>query len=552
LWSARQLAEADALPALELAPREREFVAASRAATARTRWLRRAAVFGVIAVGAGVWGAAAIKARVERDRGIDREIAAAEASTTVARTLAADVARQRARAFEAYDAGRPDDGEAAWALVLAGEADVEAAWRAAGQALERALLLDGTRGDVRRRYAETLFERALAAEAVRRPTSELIERLRLYDPEAALQARWNAPGRVELSVEPADAAISVRRYTTDHGVSRPADALAFAPVLAPGSYLLELRAPGFAPVDYPVVVRRGETIAERIVMPRLADVPDGFVWIPPGRTIHGSVDAEPVRRFYKATPAREIRTPAFLIARHEVTFGQWIEYLEALPEAERAARTPRAGMAGAIGGGGTVALRRLDPDRWELAFSPGDRLLRAETGHPVRYEGRTANPVHTWERLPVLGISYEDAAAYAAWLDRTGRVPGARLCTEREWERAARGADDRAYPSGDAPPLGFANIDETYGGRSELFGPDEVGRHPGGRSPFGLDDMAGNVWEWVTTDLTPEHTAARGGSFGYTRVTAHIANRETPGPLYRDISLGMRLCSITVGSSQMK
>ena len=49
------------------------------------------------------------------------------------------------------------------------------------------------------------------------------------------------------------------------------------------------------------------------------------------------------------------------------------------------------------------------------------------------------------------------------WLDRTGRVPGARVCEEREWERAARGADDRMYPHGDNLEPDDANFDETYG-----------------------------------------------------------------------------------------
>jgi formylglycine-generating enzyme required for sulfatase activity len=549
LWGARQLAEAEALPAQDLAPRERDFLAASRGATTRTRWVRRAAVFGVLAIGAGVWGAAAIKARVERDQGIDREVAAAEAEIATARALGADLARRREQAFAAFDAGRAPDGETTWAGVVADQLELEAAWRAASQSLERALLLDGTRTDVRRRYAETLFQRAVVAEAAHQPTAELLERLRLYDPDGELRARWDESGHLELAVEPADAAISVRRYTTAGGVTRAGTAFPFAPRLAPGSYLLELRAPGRAPVDFPVVIGRSETVEARIDLPRAADVPEGFAWIPPGRAIHGSIDAEPVRKFYDATPAREVRTPAYLIARHEVTFADWITYLEALPPAERAARTPHAGMAGATGGGGSVAMRRLGPGRWELAFGPGGRLVRVESGQPVRYEGRTTNDVHAWERLPVLGISFEDAVAYAAWLDRTGRVPGARLCSEREWERAARGADDRAYPTGELLPPGSANIDETYGKRSELFGPDEVGRHPDGRSPFGLDDMAGNVWEWVTTDLTRDHTAARGGSFSYARTTAHIANRETPGPLYRDISLGMRLCANPLGSS---
>ena len=68
-----------------------------------------------------------------------------------------------------------------------------------------------------------------------------------------------------------------------------------------------------------------------------------------------------------------------------------------------------------------------------------------------------------WLLLPVAGISFHDARAYAEWLSRTGRVPGARPCTEFEWERTARGDDDREFPSGDVLRPADANFDATYG-----------------------------------------------------------------------------------------
>ena len=83
--------------------------------------------------------------------------------------------------------------------------------------------------------------------------------------------------------------------------------------------------------------------------------------------------------------------------------------------------------------------------------------------------------VQDWLRMPVSAISFEDAQAYVAWLSHTGRVPGARLCDEREWERAARGADARAFPGGAALEQDDANFDRTYGRIAAGFGPDEVG-----------------------------------------------------------------------------
>jgi formylglycine-generating enzyme required for sulfatase activity len=130
-----------------------------------------------------------------------------------------------------------------------------------------------------------------------------------------------------------------------------------------------------------------------------------------------------------------------------------------------------------------------------------------------------------------------------AWLARTGRVPGARLCSELEWERAARGVDGREYPHGDTLAAGQANIDSTYGKEPGGFGPDEVGSHPASRSPFGVDDMAGNVWEWTRSSLEPGVPVARGGSYYFAATTARSANRELPEPGLKDLTVGLRVCA---------
>ena len=133
----------------------------------------------------------------------------------------------------------------------------------------------------------------------------------------------------------------------------------------------------------------------------------------------------------------------------------------------------------------------------------------------------------------------EDATAYAAWLDCTGRIPGARLCSEVEWERAARGADGRAYPAGHPLEPDDSNVDVTHGPR--LMGPDEVGSHPGSRSPFGLDDMSGNAFEWTVSE--DAGYVLRGGGYMYDRKTAHLANRCLMNATVRDATVGLRLCA---------
>lgn len=97
------------------------------------------------------------------------------------------------------------------------------------------------------------------------------------------------------------------------------------------------------------------------------------------------------------------------------------------------------------------------------------------TGQHLRYKNRSRAAEQDWTRFPVSGVSYEDAVAYAARLDHTRRIPGARLCDEYERERAARGADGRTFPTGATLELDDANIDVTYGRDLLAVGPDEVG-----------------------------------------------------------------------------
>lgn len=197
----------------------------------------------------------------------------------------------------------------------------------------------------------------------------------------------------------------------------------------------------------------------------------------------GAEDGEAAER-----PAHVVAVSAFAIDRLETTnanFGEFVSATARLTDAERAG-------VGWHWDGTWHEVRGAD---WRHPYGPRSTI-----------EGLA--------RHPVVQVSWQDARAYCAWR-------GKRLPTEAEWERAARGTGDRTYPWGDAPPREGRRYRASYGsdrccradsGDGYLF-TAPVGSFPLGRSPFGVEDLAGNVWEWVE-DSFDGRKVIRGGGWG--------------------------------------
>jgi formylglycine-generating enzyme required for sulfatase activity len=199
-------------------------------------------------------------------------------------------------------------------------------------------------------------------------------------------------------------------------------------------------------------------------------------------------------------PVHAVRIEAFEIGRYPVTVAEFKAFKDA---------------------GGY-----LDPAYWRAG---GFR----KTSEPTQWQRQLES-----RNRPVVGVSWFEAMAYAAWAEW-------RLPTEAEWEYAARGREGRRYPWGGAAP------DESRANHRELLqSPSPVGLFPAGATPEGICDLAGNVWEWVATpyerygpDKSPQDSrkrVLRGGSWqseakflrGSERITAEpVARFSAWGPI---------------------
>jgi formylglycine-generating enzyme required for sulfatase activity len=189
----------------------------------------------------------------------------------------------------------------------------------------------------------------------------------------------------------------------------------------------------------------------------------------------GGTDAN---AFDNEKPVGKVFVAAFHMGKYEVTNAQFAAFLNA-------------------NGGWT---KDDSGNNWVHASDPWFQLVQGAG----RWKPKAGKEHH-----PVVDVTWFGATAYAKWA-------GARLPTEAEWEKAARGTDGRTYPWGSE----WAWSKGNFGGQIAA-----VGSFPGDKSPYGCMDMGGNVCEWVSSKYSPYPYRSDDGREDLSDKTAHRVYR---------------------------
>jgi eukaryotic-like serine/threonine-protein kinase len=244
-----------------------------------------------------------------------------------------------------------------------------------------------------------------------------------------------------------------------------------------------------------------------------------MVYVPAGPFIMGSKEDDS-KAYASEKPAHEVYLDAFWIDRTEVTNGQY-------------ARCVDTGVC-----------------EHPTAFG-------VEKTDSVTRDWYYSNPAY--DDYPVINVNWNAARVYCEWAGR-------RLPTEAEWEKAARGTDQRWFPWGNKNVRGsYLNLADRGTGYEHSYnlvddGYDDTspaGNYPAGASPYGAYDMAGNVWEWTADwysrsyyrespyeNPTGPETGAlkvlRGGSYNNGNWAIRPTTRSYLGPIYAYAYIGFR------------
>ncbi len=241
--------------------------------------------------------------------------------------------------------------------------------------------------------------------------------------------------------------------------------------------------------------------------------PPGMVWIPGGEFSMGAadppgLDSVGMSATTDSRPIHRVHVDGFWMDATEVTNGEFERFVGATKYVTVAERKPRAeDFPGAPPENLVAGAVVFSPPSHAVPLNNHFQWWSYVKGASWRHPEGPNSSLKGREKFPVVHIAYEDALAFAAWA-------GKRLPTEAEWEFAARGGlSGKVYPWGDEFKPGgkwMANSHQGHfpdhdAGDDGFTGTGPVARFPA--NGYGLYDVAGNVWEWVSDWYQPDYYA---------------------------------------------
>jgi eukaryotic-like serine/threonine-protein kinase len=404
-----------------------------------------------------------------------------------------------------------------WELQEAQKASAEESDRSFGEAVTgfaQALSVQPDNNEARRSLAELYWNRYLEVEGTRDLESmKYFENIvRQYD-DGTWLPMLEAKAALRVTSEPEGAVVHLASYLDEDRRMSPGKkkAIGTTPALIEdltiGSYEVtfvfgsgeERSAPTFLERDKEAHVHRNKESSRH-----------DFVRIDGGFFVSGG-DPDAIG----PTNARSVNLAAFFIRAHPVTFRNYLAWLQELEQEnhEKArVRRPRTGSNG--------PLVVLDDGKWNLVDDDDTEFTFTED-------------------MPVVGIGWDDAVAYAAWQADTLGMP-IRLPTEFEMEKAGRGLDGRHFSWGNHFDPAFCRMKRSREDKATL---EAVGSFAADRSPFGVHDLSGGVREWCNPDseTMQDDRPIKGGAWNQDERCCRLASRVAVNKDIRSLAIGMRL-----------
>ncbi len=380
------------------------------------------------------------------------------------------------------------------------------------QHLLRALEDAPGNADVRQALAEIYLERLEHAEQLgdqfqRRFLETQLRALKLPDVDRILAGNGTLSISCEASsvVECSYSQLVERRrvLTATNPVVIASDHLQNIPI-SPGRYQLDATAAGRRSLIAPIRVDRCADVEMTLRLRTETEIGADFIQIPAGPFIMGGDD-----KTFKSHPRTLVQVEEFALARFPVTWEEYREFLQSIVD------------------------NQYDPAEAWMPHIPTKK-------EPV-WDVHDGVVVYSEERRnwPIFCVTFDQAVGYCDWRsNRDGRRY--RLPTDAEWEKAARGVDERIFPWGDRFDATFCKNADSTEGKSQ---PEDVGAYPVDESPYGVRDMAGGIREWCDSWFSEKDSfrLVRGGSWNFSSVGAHCAYRLGCAPNIAYPFIGFRL-----------